>query len=115
MAIMFPFSQRELDARAARAAAESVVIEPERKKAWVRRGFFKDKPMSRRDVTLKAQNARLWLEFTLHEPMPVREVLRLAKLEGLSEWGVRRAKKYLRVKTVKTGGRRQGWGAQWIW
>jgi hypothetical protein len=71
--------------------------------------------MSRRIVELKAENARNWLELTLREPMPAREVLQLAKLEGLSEWGIRRANKFLRVKTVKVGGRRQGWGAQWIW
>jgi hypothetical protein len=80
------------------------------------RGFFKhSEPMSRREVALKASNARLWLEYTLREPMPAREVIRLAKLEGLSEGGVRRAKKRLRVKTVKTGGRYRGYGAQWIW
>jgi hypothetical protein len=112
--VMFPFSQAELDKMA--ASAESGQVESARK-AWVKRGFFKDcKPMPRRQAALKAQNARLWLETTLHNgPLPAREVLQLAKLEGFSEWGVRRAKKYLRVKTVKTGGRQRGWGARWMW
>src|SRR5262245_47019354 len=113
--VMFPFSQAELERRAARAAAELAQGNPQPKREWVKRGFFKGKPMSRRDVAMKASNARLWLEYTLREPMPAREVLRLAKLEGLSEWGVRRAKKRLRIKTVKTGGRYRGYGAQWIW
>ena len=71
--------------------------------------------MSRHLVKLKAESARVFLEFTLREPMPAREVLRLAKLEGLSEWGVRRAKKHLRIKAVKVGGRRQGWASTWFW
>src|SRR5262245_3389966 len=42
-------------------------IQPQLKREWVRRGFFRDsKPMSRREVALRAANARSWLEFVLH-------------------------------------------------
>jgi hypothetical protein len=87
-------------------------------KQWTPRGFFRtrSRPMSRREVALKASNARLWLEAILNAgPRPAVEILRLAKLEGFSECGVRRAKKRLGVKTVKTGGRQHGYGAKWMW
>src|SRR5262245_33416049 len=100
---MYPFSQRELQLRVLEAL-QSTATAFKPKKEWVRRGFFKDKPMPRHVVKLKAESARLWLRATLREPMPAHEVLELARLEGFSEWGVRRAKKHLRVKTVKTGG-----------
>jgi len=107
--VMYPFSPEEL-ARRGRTETES------KRKSWVWRGFFAySRPMPRSEVKLRAESARTWLEFTLREPMPAREVLRLAKLEGLSEWGVRRAKKHLRIKAVKVGGRRQGWASTWFW
>jgi hypothetical protein len=92
--IMFPYSQAELDRMA--ASTESAAVESKRKSEWQRRGFFKDgKPMLRREVALRASNTRLWLEFLLHAgPLPSREVYRLAKLEGISARGVRRAKRY---------------------
>jgi len=71
--------------------------QPKRKSEWVWRGFFRTQsgPMSRREVELKASSARLWLETILLDgPRPAKEVLQLAKLEGFSEWGVRRAKKH---------------------
>jgi hypothetical protein len=109
---MFSFSQAELRRRELEAQQQG---EP-RRKQWVKRGFFTGKPMSRRQVALKANNARLWLETVLHAGLlPAVEVLERAKLEGFSEWGVRRAKKYLRIKTVKTGGCQGGWGARWMW
>jgi hypothetical protein len=71
--------------------------------------------MSRRVVRLKAESARLWLESILIEPMPARTVLQHAQAEGLSLKGLKWAKKRLKVKSVKTGGGRQGWGAVWMW
>jgi hypothetical protein len=105
--VMYPFSPREL------AALES---DAKPKKEWVRRGCFKQKPMPPKERMLRANSARLWLSSVLHAgPLPAREVLQRAKLEGFSEWGVRRAKAHLGVKTVKVGGTYRGWGAQWVW
>jgi hypothetical protein len=111
---MYPFSQAELDKMA--ASAESSQAEPARK-PWARRGFFKDsKRMARRQVALKAQNARLWLQVLLHDgPKPATEVLRLARLEGVPESGLWRAKYHYGVKSVKRGGRQGGYGAVWYW
>jgi hypothetical protein len=71
--------------------------------------------MSRRVVRLKAESARLWLESTLREPMAAREVFRLTALEGISIKGFKRAKRHHKVKSVKVGGARQGWGSVWLW
>lgn len=110
MAVMFPFSERELERR---ARAES--SEPKRK-PWTRRGFFKNyKPMSRREVAMKANNARMWLEYTLRKPMLAREVLKLAAQEGLSEAGVRRAKRHHGIKTIRAGGKGSGRRNPWVW
>src|SRR5262249_24620830 len=91
-------------------------IQPEPKREWVRRGFFKDfKRMSRHDVALKASNARMWLEYILRQPMLAREVLQLAKLEGISQRGLRRAKRHLRIKSIRAGGKGTGRRNPWIW
>jgi hypothetical protein len=34
---------------------------------------------------------------------------------GVPVKGLKRAKKRLKVRSVKTGGRRQGWAAVWVW
>jgi hypothetical protein len=71
--------------------------------------------MTPEERRLRRDGTRLWLEFTLREPMPAREVFRLGALEGIPVKGLKRAKRHLRVKSVKVGGRRQGWGAVWMW
>lgn len=96
--VMFPFSASEL---ARRARDEEL----QRKLASKPQGFFNQRPMSRRDVMLKAECARLWLETTLREPMPARQVFELARLEGIPSRGARRAKRHPRIKFVKTGGK----------
>jgi hypothetical protein len=84
--------------------------------AWTRRGFFKDKPLPRRVVKLKAVSTRNWLRSVLSVgPLPSREVYALAKANGIPARSVRRAKRHYRIKSVKRGGRWQGWGAQWMW
>src|SRR5262245_35549748 len=109
--VMYAFSPEEL-ARMARTETES-----KRKSEWVKRGFFTDsKPMSRRLVKLKSESARNWLLATLYPgPLPALEVYRRAALEGISARAVRRAKRYHGVKSIRTGGRQHGWGAEWIW
>jgi hypothetical protein len=83
---------------------------------WVRRGCFLNPPMRPRDRKVRTNWARAWLAGALcRGPKPAAEVFRLAKLEGIPIKGLKRAKRYYKVKSVKTGGRRQGWGAQWIW
>jgi hypothetical protein len=79
------------------------------------RGFFKySKPMSRREVALKAGNARMWLEYVLHAgPKPAKEILRLARLERIPQTGLYRAKRYLRIKSVRTGGLASR--GKWLW
>jgi len=64
---------------------------------------------------LRAENTRLWLLATLTQPTPAREIFNQAKLEGIPVKGLKRAKKRLKVRSVKTGGKQHGWGAQWIW
>src|SRR5215472_12912679 len=64
-----------------RIRVESAAIEPELTKQWTRRGFFKDKPLPRRVVKLRAETARNWLRATLTEPIPAREVLQMARAE----------------------------------
>ena len=109
MAIMFPFSQRELERR----EREPEKFQPQQ---WTRRGFFKDKPIPRSEVALKASNARLWLETLLYDgPKPAREIIQAAKQDGICEPSLRRAKRYHRIKSVKRGGRQGGYGAVWLW
>lgn len=97
--------------------ARATAIESEPQKAWRKTGFFKSqsRPMSRRVVNLKAESLGRWLEPTLTEPMPARIVVKLAQAEGIPLKGLKRAKKRLKVKSVKTGGSRHGWGAVWLW
>jgi hypothetical protein len=96
--------------------AQSTAIEPEPAKQWTRRGCFKQAPMTPRERKLKANSTRLWLQATLHAgPRAAVEVLQLARLEGVSIRGLRRAKRRLGVQSVKRGGQRQGWGATLVW
>lgn len=92
-------------------------LQPPTRRQWVRRGFFEDgKPISRREVSIKASNARLWLEYTLSSgPKPATEVYRLAKLEGISPRGLRRAKKHHKVKSVRGSGKGTGRRNGWTW
>jgi hypothetical protein len=122
MRLMFPYKTKDGWSNTpdpqemARISTDSTRIESGPKKALRRTGFFKDGQLPRHAVRLKVESARLWLESLLHRgPLPSREVYRLAKLEGISARGVRRAKRYHGIRTVKTGGRQRGWGAQWIW
>jgi hypothetical protein len=111
---MYPFSQTELDRMA--ASTESAAVESKRKSEWVRRGAFKTRPMSPRETRIRCESTRLWLySLLLRGPRPAAEVYRLARAEGISAMGVRRAKRYHGIRTIKTGGKRQGWGSKWIW
>ena len=90
--------------------------QPEPRKPWTPTGFFKHyKRMSRREVAMKASNARMWLEYTLREPTPASEILRLARQDGINEWSLRRAKRHHKIRSVKRGGRQCGYGAIWFW
>jgi len=92
--LMFPFLWSDGSWRAEREPREQpTAVQPKPKKQWQPQGFFKHrKQMSRHDVALKASNARMWLEYTLHaSPLPAVEVYRLAELEGLTPRGLRRA------------------------
>jgi len=111
---MFPFKHSDGQWYDSPESRPQHAIQPKRQ--WTPTGFFKHRRMSRHEVAMKASNARMWLETLLFDgPLPATEVLHLAKLEGFSEWGIRRAKKHLRIRTIKTGGRYRGYGAQWIW
>src|SRR5262245_4057852 len=87
-------------------------LEPKPSKPWTPQGFFKDsRPMSRRLVKAKAEDARDWLFATLYAgAKPATEVLRLARREGINEWSLRRAKRYHKVRSVK-----HGWTSPWLW
>ena len=87
------------------------------KKPWIKRGFFNDtRRMSRHLVRLKAEAARNWLFATLYDgPLPATEVLRLAKAEGINQRGLRRAKRHLRIKSLRAGGKGTGRRNPWIW
>lgn len=109
--IMFPFASSESEERFRQRQAEKAA------KQWKPTGFFKDIwPMSRHEVARKASNTRMWLEYILHDgPKPAKEVLRLAKLEGFSEWGVRRAKRHHGIKSTRSGGKGTGRRNPWLW
>jgi hypothetical protein len=94
-----------------RAPWAAVALEPP--KQWKRQGCFKSDPLPRRVVKQKAEHTRNWLRATLREPMPAREVLRLAKLDGLNEWSLRRAKRHLKIAAVRTGGIARA--GRWLW
>jgi hypothetical protein len=95
---------------------ETAVQLPPAKREWVKRGFFNDKPMPRHEVALKASNARMWLENILYDgPMGASEVLRLAKAERIPERALRRAKRHLKVKSLRRGGKGTGRRNPWIW
>jgi hypothetical protein len=81
------------------------------------RGFFADaEPMTAEERRERMTFARAWLEWVLGSgPLPAREVLRLARLEAIPERGLRRAKKFLGVRSCKFGGKQGGRGAVWVW
>jgi hypothetical protein len=111
MRVMFPFSQRELEARAARAQAAATSP-----KVWKRQCCFRREPLTVWERNRRAERARSWLRKTLDGGlMPATEIIRLARKAGVNEWALRRAKKRLGVRAVNVGGRRQGWGAKWFW
>lgn len=90
--------------------------QPKPRRPWTRPGAFKTRPMSPDDTRNRCEENRDWLYFLLRRgPLPAVQVYRLAKAQGISAMGVRRAKKYHGIKTVKVGGRRGGYGARWIW
>src|SRR5262245_15412279 len=73
-------------------------------------------PRRPREQKHRADNARLWLETALHAgPRPAAEIYTLARHEGVPVKGPKRAKRHLRIKSVKIGGGYRGWGAKWIW
>jgi len=82
---------------------------------WKRQGCFRSEPLDPVERNRRAERARSWLKKTLTGPMPSARVLELARKAGINEWSLRRAKKHLRIKAVKVGGRHRGWGAVWFW
>jgi hypothetical protein len=108
--IMFPFSERELEARER---------EPEPKQQRRPQGFFTAYDPQRAAQECRASkvfHVRCWLESALRTaPLPARIVLRLARAEGFNEWALRRAKRHHGIRSVKIGGRQKGWGAVWVW
>lgn len=110
MAIMFPFSQRELAARESK---------PEPKPKRKPQGFFTahdPQAVAHFCRASKVFLVRAWLESTLRTaPLPARSVLRMAREQGFNEWALRRAKKHHGIKSVKVGGCHQGWGSVWMW
>lgn len=98
-----------------RAAPESTVAAPQ--ETWVRQGFFKDGPQAARRAAMarngRTRNYREWLETALSEPRPAAEVFMLAAAEGIPVKGLKRAKKRLKVVSVRTGG--LAWRGSWVW
>jgi len=76
------------------------------------RGFFRQGEfLTPRERELRAQSAENWLTTVLYYgPVPAREIQRRIKADGQSKWGVWRAKKRLKVISVKVGGTWQGEG-----
>jgi hypothetical protein len=95
--------------------AQQAAIEQNRE--WVRRGFFKDKPMRPGQRQDRANATRNWLFTLLYRagPVPAKEVYRQAAEWGIPARGVRRAKRHQRIKSVKRGGRQHGYGSTWYW
>lgn len=98
-------------------AAHGTLAKP--RKLWTPTGFFKDGPNAARQAAW-ARNSRAflyreWLRATFTEPTPARVVLELAAHEGLSLWGVARARRRLGVKTIRAGGRGTGQRNPWVW
>lgn len=114
---MFPFKWSDGTWRNGpepREQSNNVTLKP--RQPWTRRGAFTTRPMSPYRTRLRCEETRDWLYFLLRTgPKPAKEVYRLAKAEGLSVMGVRRAKRHHGIRTIKTGGRQHGYGAQWIW
>src|SRR5262245_18124295 len=100
-------------------AIQNAAIQPEPKKPWRKTGFFKNGPQAAYNAAKVRNSAthfyREWLQATLREPMPAAEVYRRAAAAHIPVIGLKRAKKFCRVKALKMGGRYRGWGAQWVW
>jgi len=101
----------------ARVSRESTTIASEPKKQWRRQGFFKNGPNAARYAAI-ARNDRTriyrdWLETVLREPRPAAEVFKLAADEGIPAKAVKRAKKFHKVISVRTGG--LAWRGSWVW
>lgn len=94
---------------------QPAAVEPKRRREWVKRGFFKHhKPMPRREVATRANNARMWLEYVLHAgPKPATEILRLAQQDGVPQRAVRRAKRFHKIVSLRVGG--IAWRGKWVW
>jgi hypothetical protein len=60
---------------------------------------------------------RDWLFLLLYRagPLPAKEVYRQAAIWGVPARGVRRAKRFHKIKSVKRGGRQHGYGSTWYW
>src|SRR5262249_52807455 len=120
MAIMFPWKTPEGEWTYTRPpeptapGATTPALKP--KKAWRPGGCFLQKRMSARERGLRASNSRNWLEYVLRNgPVSAAEILRLAELEHVPERSLRRAKRFLGVRSTKRGGYKGHYGAQWFW
>src|SRR5262245_61362022 len=116
---MFPF--RHADGQwydSPEPRQQQPAIQPQPKKPWVKRGFFKERnPQQAAQLGRTATfMVRTWLQTALSSsPLPANTVLRLAREQGINEWALRRAKRHYGIQSVKVGGYRQGWGATWVW
>lgn len=91
-------------------------LQPKPRQPWTRRGAFTTRPMSPHHTRIRCEETRDWLYFLLRAgPKPAKEVYRLAKLEGLSAMGVRRAKRHYAIKSIRAGGKGTGRRNPWFW
>jgi hypothetical protein len=81
-----------------------------RRRAWKRQGFFKA-PISGEEAQRQARTSREFLRRILADgPRPSREVIELARAEGINEWSLRRAKRRLKIRAVK-----ESFSSGWVW
>ena len=108
MPVMYPFSEKEL---AARARAE---IQAKRKYEWTKRKLFTDAQLTPRQRQLRADTTRVWL-LTLLYPGPrlASEVLKLAKIEHIPVRGLYRAKRHFGITSTRIGG--IAYRGKWLW
>jgi len=80
-------------------------------------GCFRDDPLPHYEVKRKAAKAQRWLAKTLTGPMPASQVYEQARKAGIPARGRRRAKKRLKVRSIRVSVPRRwgGWGGVWFW
>lgn len=102
------------DAPLGTAPRAKMFFDPEEEKA--RQARKRDLDTHRGWVLQRAKQTRAWLADLLKSgPLPAKKVLYLAKLAGVPERSLRRAKRRLGVVSVKQGGLNGRQGAVWFW